>query len=256
MTLEELHGQETVVESAERMHSAGKALRELLISAQRQECLTVGVYESAKVMNVDPDNVTFCILAADEFDEGDIALQIHFTLIQAFCCENDINIVRLNDTEKLAEIFGSNDESGEAKDLHCILITVSVVFQLISSDLALCLWLFLNFLLVSSLLMFCSFSFLRTPVRMPGKTLLWKNLVYFAKKAEMLMIGFPLSPFQNELTDALDCVNLFAFLSRCFAPGRTGCIPRVCGLRRLRSETVAETGKMLALVEQKSKEET
>lgn len=105
------------------MHNAGKALHELLISAQRQECLTVGVYESAKVMNVDPDNVTFCILAADEFDEGDIALQIHFTLIQAFCCENDINIVRLNDTEKLAEILGSNDESGEPKDLHCILIT-------------------------------------------------------------------------------------------------------------------------------------
>ncbi|KAM9331201.1 growth arrest and DNA damage-inducible protein GADD45 gamma isoform 2-T2 [Gastrophryne carolinensis] len=123
MTLEEVHGQETVVESAERMHSAGKALHELLVSAQRQECLTVGVYESAKVMNVDPDCVTFCILAADEFDEGDIALQIHFTLIQAFCCENDINIVRLNDTEKLAEIFGSTDESGEPKDLHCILIT-------------------------------------------------------------------------------------------------------------------------------------
>lgn len=123
MTLEEVHGQETIVENTERMHSAGKALHELLISAQRQECLTVGVYESAKLMNVDPDNVTFCILAADEFDEGDIALQIHFTLIQAFCCENDINIVRLNDTEKLAEILGSNDESGEPKDLHCILIT-------------------------------------------------------------------------------------------------------------------------------------
>ncbi|KAG9486890.1 hypothetical protein GDO78_006986 [Eleutherodactylus coqui] len=71
----------------------------------------------------DPDNVTFCILAADEIDEGDIALQIHFTLIQAFCCENDINIVRLNDTEKLAEILGSTDDSGEPKDLHCILIT-------------------------------------------------------------------------------------------------------------------------------------
>ncbi|XP_040272885.1 growth arrest and DNA damage-inducible protein GADD45 gamma [Bufo bufo] len=123
MTLEEVHGQEAVVESAERMQSAGKALHELLISAQRQECLTVGVYESAKVMNVDPDNVTFCILAADEIDEGDIALQIHFTLIQAFCCENDINIVRLNDTEKLAEILGSTEESGEPKDLHCILIT-------------------------------------------------------------------------------------------------------------------------------------
>ncbi|XP_053312777.1 growth arrest and DNA damage-inducible protein GADD45 gamma [Spea bombifrons] len=123
MTLEEVHGQETVVESTDRMHKAGEALQELLLSAQRHECLTVGVYESAKVMNVDPDNVTFCILAADEFDEGDIALQIHFTLIQAFCCENDINIVRLNDTEKLAQILGYTDDSGEPKDLHCVLIT-------------------------------------------------------------------------------------------------------------------------------------
>lgn len=37
------------------------------------------------------------MLAADEEDEGDIALQIHFTLIQAFCCENDIDIVRVGD---------------------------------------------------------------------------------------------------------------------------------------------------------------
>ncbi|NP_001083928.1 growth arrest and DNA damage inducible gamma L homeolog [Xenopus laevis] len=123
MTLEEVHGQETVVESTDRMQSAGKSLHELLVSAQRQECLTVGVYESAKVMNVDPDSVTFCILAADEYDEGDIALQIHFTLIQAFCCENDIDIVRLNDTEKVAQILGLTDESAEPKDLHCILIT-------------------------------------------------------------------------------------------------------------------------------------
>lgn len=124
MTLEEVHGQESPVESnADRMQMAGKALHELLVSAQRQTCLTVGVYESAKVMNVDPDNVTFCVLAADEEDEGDIALQIHFTLIQAFCCENDINIVRLNDTQKLAAILGSGDEADEPKDLHCILIT-------------------------------------------------------------------------------------------------------------------------------------
>ncbi|XP_029474491.1 growth arrest and DNA damage-inducible protein GADD45 gamma [Rhinatrema bivittatum] len=123
MTLEEVHGQESTVESTDRMQNAGKALHELLVSAQRQECLTVGVYESAKVMNVDPDNVTFCVLAADEEDEGDIALQIHFTLIQAFCCENDINIVRLHDMQKLAQLLGGGEESGEPRDLHCILIT-------------------------------------------------------------------------------------------------------------------------------------
>ncbi|KFM01195.1 Growth arrest and DNA damage-inducible protein GADD45 gamma, partial [Aptenodytes forsteri] len=90
----------------------------------RRGCLTAGVYESAKLMNVDPDNVAFCVLATDEEDEGDIALQIHFTLIQAFCCENDIDIVRVNDVAKLAAIVGPSEESGEPRDLHCILITV------------------------------------------------------------------------------------------------------------------------------------
>uniref|UniRef100_A0A673VIV1 Ribosomal protein eL8/eL30/eS12/Gadd45 domain-containing protein n=1 Tax=Suricata suricatta TaxID=37032 RepID=A0A673VIV1_SURSU len=71
----------------------------------------------------DPDNVTFCVLAADEEDEGDIALQIHFTLIQAFCCENDIDIVRVGDVQRLAAIVGAGDEAAASGDLHCILIS-------------------------------------------------------------------------------------------------------------------------------------
>lgn len=70
--------------------------------------------------------MAFCVLAADEEDEGDIALQIHFTLIQAFCCENDIDIVRVNDVTKLAAVVGPSEEDGEPRDLHCILITVGV----------------------------------------------------------------------------------------------------------------------------------
>lgn len=35
-----------------RVQSAGAALEELLVAAKKQEYLTVGVYESAKVMNV------------------------------------------------------------------------------------------------------------------------------------------------------------------------------------------------------------
>lgn len=70
--------------------------------------------------------MTFCVLAADEEDEGDIALQIHFTLIQAFCCENDIDIVRVGDVQRLAAIVGAGEEAGAPGDLHCILISVSV----------------------------------------------------------------------------------------------------------------------------------
>lgn len=74
-----------------------------------------------------------CILATDDEDVKDVALQIHFTLIQAFCCENDINILRVNNTRRLAEILsgdgGGGDgqqSSGEPMDLHCLLVTVSV----------------------------------------------------------------------------------------------------------------------------------
>lgn len=67
--------------------------------------------------------MAFCVLATDEEYQCDIALQIHFTLIQAFCFDNDINVVRVNDIERLADLVGA-DETGESKDVHCILVTV------------------------------------------------------------------------------------------------------------------------------------
>ncbi|XP_060761472.1 growth arrest and DNA-damage-inducible, alpha, a [Neoarius graeffei] len=121
MTFEELNGDYT---SVERMDSVSKALEEVLASALLQGWVTVGVYESAKALNVDPDNVVLCILATDDEDVKDVALQIHFTLIQAFCCENDINILRVNNTRRLAKILeGPGKQGGEQMDLHCILVT-------------------------------------------------------------------------------------------------------------------------------------
>lgn len=34
-----------------RMHAVGLALEELLVTAQKQDCLTIGIYESAKLLN-------------------------------------------------------------------------------------------------------------------------------------------------------------------------------------------------------------
>uniref|UniRef100_A0A3B5LD76 Ribosomal protein eL8/eL30/eS12/Gadd45 domain-containing protein n=1 Tax=Xiphophorus couchianus TaxID=32473 RepID=A0A3B5LD76_9TELE len=101
------------------MKSPGKSLKEALVCAQSEHRLTVGVYESAKIMTEDPDNVSFCVLATDEQFEWDVALQIHFTLIQSFCFDNDISIVRVSDTQRLAAIVGDEQE-----DAHCVLITV------------------------------------------------------------------------------------------------------------------------------------
>ncbi|MFT7811815.1 growth arrest and DNA damage-inducible protein GADD45 gamma-like [Arapaima gigas] len=103
------------------MERAGRTLGEALLAARSEARLTVGVYESAKIMNDDPDSVCFCVLAADDEYECDIALQIHFTLIQAFCFDNDISVVRVSDLRRLARIVGH--ESADAEDAHCVLIT-------------------------------------------------------------------------------------------------------------------------------------
>lgn len=81
----------------------------------------------------DPDNVVLCLLAADEDDDRDVALQIHFTLIQAFCCENDINILRVSNPGRLAELLllepdaspAASEGAAQPPDLHCVLVTVS-----------------------------------------------------------------------------------------------------------------------------------
>ncbi|KAF7659879.1 hypothetical protein LDENG_00291690 [Lucifuga dentata] len=107
-----------------RMQSAGLALEELLMTAQKQDCLTIGIYESAKLLNADPDSVVLCVLAAD--GEDDVGLQIHFTLLQSFCCDSGINILRVSGVQRLQqllEVVDTNRNQEEHGDLHCILVT-------------------------------------------------------------------------------------------------------------------------------------
>uniref|UniRef100_A0A8C5NNL8 Growth arrest and DNA damage-inducible protein GADD45 alpha n=1 Tax=Junco hyemalis TaxID=40217 RepID=A0A8C5NNL8_JUNHY len=120
MTLEELPGERR---AAGRMEQAGDALEEVLSKALSQRSLTLGVYEAAKLLNVDPDNVVLCLLAAEEEEAGDAALQIHFTLLRAFCCENDINILRVSNPARLAELLLPAAGPDPPADLHCVLVT-------------------------------------------------------------------------------------------------------------------------------------
>lgn len=70
--------------------------------------------------------MVLCLLAADPEHDDDVALSIHFTLIQAFCCDNDIHILRVSGLPRLSEIIHSQIEpSSEPMDLHCLLVSVS-----------------------------------------------------------------------------------------------------------------------------------
>uniref|UniRef100_A0A8C9MWS9 Growth arrest and DNA damage inducible beta n=1 Tax=Serinus canaria TaxID=9135 RepID=A0A8C9MWS9_SERCA len=99
---------------------AGSAPHLLLHSARGFGVTQAG---PAREGSKDPDSVVLCVLATDEEDEGDIALQIHFTLIQAFCCDNDIHILRVSGMQRLAAILGEPEADSEPRDLHCLLVT-------------------------------------------------------------------------------------------------------------------------------------
>ncbi|KAM3938927.1 growth arrest and DNA damage-inducible protein GADD45 beta-like [Leptodactylus fuscus] len=121
MTLEDI---DTCDCNDETMHPVATALEEALVAAHRRDSLTIGVYESAKLMDRDSDSVVLCLLAADPEHEDDVALSIHFTLLQSFCCDNDINILRVSGLPRLSEIITSQSEaSSEPLDLHCILVS-------------------------------------------------------------------------------------------------------------------------------------
>lgn len=73
----------------------------------------------------DSDSVVLCVLAADDAD--DVALQIHFTLLQSFCCDSGITILRVCGVQRLRQLLGAVDANrnpAEHGDLHCMLVTV------------------------------------------------------------------------------------------------------------------------------------
>uniref|UniRef100_A0A674P1B0 Growth arrest and DNA damage inducible gamma n=1 Tax=Takifugu rubripes TaxID=31033 RepID=A0A674P1B0_TAKRU len=161
------------------MKPPGQCLQEALLCAQSETRLTAGVYESAKHMTEDPDSVSFCVLAMDEEFECDIALQIHFTLIQSFCFDNDISIVRVSDMQRLAEIVGN--KADQLEDAHCVLITVrrcqmSSIEVIPADDATL---LKCSAQLTSPL----SFCLNRVQPRAPGRTRLWRSCICSARRA-------------------------------------------------------------------------
>lgn len=74
--------------------------------------------------------MVLCVLAAD--GEDDVALQIHFTLLQSFCCDSGIHILRVSGVPRLQQLLGGvdgNRNQEEHGDLHCLLVTVRLILQ-------------------------------------------------------------------------------------------------------------------------------
>lgn len=87
-----------------------------------------GAYSCAKFLNSNPEDVNLCLLT-DSGTVGDVTLHIEHTLIEAFCYENKIPVVKgqpamyMLEKEYLSEM----EENTKLKndDLSCVLILFS-----------------------------------------------------------------------------------------------------------------------------------
>ena len=66
-----------------------------------------------------PESVLCCILPGNS-NNADISIRIQHTLIEAYCWENEIEVIKLSSNEELRSLV--KESSLDGKDLNCILI--------------------------------------------------------------------------------------------------------------------------------------
>lgn len=102
-------------------NSAGKAIRGVLAHARAERRLTCGLLPAIGLLENDPCSVLFCVMA--ESRPGDATSHMHTVLLQAFCYENDIPVIQVDNCERLAHFCGSSTRKGQL--LECALVTRS-----------------------------------------------------------------------------------------------------------------------------------
>ncbi|XP_055318007.1 uncharacterized protein LOC129576666 [Sitodiplosis mosellana] len=105
-------------ETKKPMVSVGHKIRAALWCAQVEKRLIIGLNEAVKMLSKAPDNSLFCILAPAK---GDTSTHIQEVLLEAYCYENDIYMVKVDAAEKLTRILGTRQSQ------TCCLIQKSTI---------------------------------------------------------------------------------------------------------------------------------
>lgn len=95
--------------------SIGETVQNVLTLAKQTERITLGFSDAIKVLSKTPEEAQFCFLT--EPKHGDSATHMNEVLLQAFCYEHGILIIKVDDGRKLAHILGTLNA-----DETCVLI--------------------------------------------------------------------------------------------------------------------------------------
>jgi len=85
----------------------GSTVRSALISSIKEDRLVFGLLDSVKTLAKAPEDSLFCIMAQPEI--GDSATHMHEVLLEAYCYENGIYIIKVDSSSKLCRIIGTSE---------------------------------------------------------------------------------------------------------------------------------------------------
>ncbi|KAK6188274.1 hypothetical protein SNE40_004486 [Patella caerulea] len=106
----------------------GSCVKQCIADAAVDNRLKIGVLECAALLKCNADNVMLCVLP--DAGSENISVNIQHTLIEAFCRENDIKILKIDSFSKILVTKGdgyygkhiNNDYKTVTSDLSCLLI--------------------------------------------------------------------------------------------------------------------------------------
>uniref|UniRef100_A0A1B6H815 Ribosomal protein eL8/eL30/eS12/Gadd45 domain-containing protein n=1 Tax=Homalodisca liturata TaxID=320908 RepID=A0A1B6H815_9HEMI len=102
---------EPIMLNNKEMKRVGRAVTSLLTVAAEENRITCGLRPAIQMLEMDPSQILFCVMPQTR----DSAKHIQSVLLQAFCYEHNIAIIKVDSMERLREIVG-------AADCSCILI--------------------------------------------------------------------------------------------------------------------------------------
>lgn len=96
----------------------GSTVRSALLLAIKEDRLVLGLLDSVKTLAKAPEDSLFCIMAQPEI--GDSATHMHEVLLEAYCYENGIYIIKVDNASKLCRIIGRSEMES------CVLVQKSM----------------------------------------------------------------------------------------------------------------------------------
>lgn len=97
----------------------GSTVKSALVLAMKENRLVLGLLDTVKTLAKAPEDSLFCIMAQPEI--GDTATHMHEVLLEAYCFENGIYIIKVDNSSKLSRIIGASEMES------CVLVQKSML---------------------------------------------------------------------------------------------------------------------------------